>query len=606
MTDSKVTLLNNPYGKAAFGIIRTENNAYADKTEFIKLLDNDSMTPYPVLLRPRRFGKSTFVQMLKCFYDIALKKQYRKLFSGTAVYAAKLPSHNSYHVINFDFSGIFNTNEAALVRSFNLVINNGILDFKTRYPDFVFDPDDKLKETPADFFKSFVAAYLQYPKKKSLYVMIDEYDNFANEILSRDLKLFKAITSSGGFLKSFYAAIKAATADTDVNAKAACVAKTFITGVSSVSLDSLTSGFNISRNITSYAIFNDYAGFTEDELRDLIPKLVDINELGVSTDEIITGMKPVYDGYCFNRNAGNTVYNSSMCLYYLDEMRQQGCILDPGNYPDPASDQDGTKLLQLFDIAEKGLTDNIISSYLKNESFFLTKLAESINLNKTEKYSRDQLLSMMYYLGYLTVDPEKSTPDRLILRIPNRFMARLFNECTVKLRFNTSHVYTDPELDVSALLNAEYDISSFSDSCTEFLTGISACQVLPQLNEMSVNLVLSAKLKTIAGIYVEFQKPLHISGECEKFADLAVTVNAAKDNECVYLFELKYRTKKESREEEKKKPRTDPEKSLESIKKQAAKQVLLYRSASEFRDKEVKAYIMIFEGPKCVCCELQK
>ena len=130
--------------------------------------------------------------------------------------------------------------------------------------------------------------------------------------------------------------------------------------------------------------------------------------------------------------------------------------------------------------------------------------------------------------------------------------------------------------------------------------------MLPQLNEMSVNLVLSAKLKTIAGIYVEFQKPLHISGECEKFADLAVTVNAAKDNECVYLFELKYRTKKESREEEKKKPRTDPEKSLESIKKNAAKQVLLYRSAREFRDKEVKAYIMIFEGPKCVCCELQK
>ena len=604
MTDSKVTLLNNPYGKAAFGIIRTENNAYADKTEFIKLLDNDSMTPYPVLLRPRRFGKSTFVQMLKCFYDIALKKQYRKLFSGTAVYAAKLPSHNSYHVINFDFSRIFGLDMETLVGEFKNAIIKSIAEFKSRYPDFVFNVDKG--QTPAGIITSFFTAYIQYPQKQSLYVMIDEYDNFANEILSRDLELFKAITSAGGFLKSFYSAIKEATADTDVNAKAACVAKTFITGVSSVSLDSLTSGFNISRNITSYAIFNDYAGFTENELRELIPKLVDVNELGVSTDEIIAGMKPVYDGYCFNRNAGNTVYNSSMCLYYLDEMRQQGCILDPGNYPDPASDQDGTKLLQLFDIAEKGLTDNIISSYLKNESFFLTKLAESINLNKTEKYSRDQLLSMMYYLGYLTVDPEKSTPDRLILRIPNRFMARLFNECTVKLRFNTSHVYTDPELDVSALLNTEDNISSFSDSCTEFLTGISACQVLPQLNEMSVNLVLSAKLKTIAGIYVEFQKPLHISGECEKFADLAVTVNAAKDNECVYLFELKYRTKKESREEEKKKPRTDPEKSLESIKKQAAKQVLLYRSASEFRDKEVKAYIMIFEGPKCVCCELQK
>ena len=604
MTDSKVTLLNNPYGKAAFGIIRTENNAYADKTEFIKLLDNDSMTPYPVLLRPRRFGKSTFVQMLKCFYDIALKKQYRKLFSGTAVYAAKLPSHNSYHVINFDFSRIFGLDMETLVGEFKNAIIKSIAEFKSRYPDFVFNVDKG--QTPAGIITSFFTAYIQYPQKQSLYVMIDEYDNFANEILSRDLELFKAITSAGDFLKSFYAAIKEATADTDANARSTCVAKTFITGVSSVSLDSLTSGFNISLNITSDPDFNEYAGFTETELKKLIPELVDINLLNISTDELIAKMKPVYDGYCFSDSATHTVYNSSMCLYYFSKLNSAKKLLPPEKCLDRASASDGTKLRQLFDIAKPGLADQIINNYLAENPFFLDSLAEEINLNKTDKYDRDQLLSMLYYLGFLTVDPEKSTPDRLILKIPNRFMAKQFTECTVKLRFNTSHVYTDPELDVSALLNTEDNISSFSDSCTEFLTGISACQVLPQLNEMSVNLVLSAKLKTIAGIYVEFQKPLHISGECEKFADLAVTVNAAKDNECVYLFELKYRTKKESREEEKKKPRTDPEKSLESIKKNAAKQVLLYRSAREFRDKEVKAYIMIFEGPKCVCCELQK
>ena len=591
-------------GKAAFGIIRNKNSAYADKTGFIKLLDDDNMTPYPVLLRPRRFGKSTFVQMLICFYDIAFRDQYEKLFSNTAIYDINLPSHNTYHVIKFDFSGIFGTDMATLVGDFKDAILKGIENFKERYPDFVFFPDES--KTPSGIIKSFFTAYGKYPQKKSLYLMIDEYDNFANEILSRDPEMFKAITSAGGFLKSFYAAIKEATADTDVNAKAACVAKTFITGVSSVSLDSLTSGFNISLNITSDPDFNEYAGFTETELKKLIPELVDINLLNISTDELIAKMKPVYDGYCFSDSATHTVYNSSMCLYYFSKLNSAKKLLPPEKCLDRASASDGTKLRQLFDIAKPGLADQIINNYLAENPFFLDSLAEEINLNKTDKYDRDQLLSMLYYLGFLTVDPEKSTPDRLILKIPNRFMAKQFSECTVKLRFNTSHVYTDPELDVSALLNTEDNISSFSDSCTEFLTGISACQVLPQLNEMSVNLVLSAKLKTIAGIYVEFQKPLHISGECEKFADLAVTVNAAKDNECVYLFELKYRTKKESREEEKKKPRTDPEKSLESIKKNAAKQVLLYRSASEFRDKEVKAYIMIFEGPKCVCCELQK
>ena len=100
------------------------------------------------------------------------------------------------------------------------------------------------------------------------------------------------------------------------------IAKTFITGVSSVSLDSLTSGFNIARNVTDKACFNEYAGFTEDELNILIPKLVDVEKLGVSTKDIIERMKPVYDGYCFSAEADKTVYNSSMCLYYLDVVRE--------------------------------------------------------------------------------------------------------------------------------------------------------------------------------------------------------------------------------------------------------------------------------------------
>ena len=151
-----------------------------------------------------------------------------------------------------------------LVGEFKNAIIKSIAEFKSRYPDFVFNVDKG--QTPAGIITSFFTAYIQYPQKQSLYVMIDEYDNFANEILSRDLELFKAITSAGGFLKSFYAAIKEATADTDASAKTTCVAKTFITGVSSVSLDSLTSGFNISLNPAlqngmdlSYLRDNDYA-----------------------------------------------------------------------------------------------------------------------------------------------------------------------------------------------------------------------------------------------------------------------------------------------------------------------------------------------------------
>ena len=106
MSDSIVKLQNNPYGQVSFENFRQDDQAFADKSYIIKYLDDNSMSKYPVLLRPRRFGKSTFVQMLKCYYDISYKDRYEELFSGTKIYNENLGSHNSYHVINFDFSSV--------------------------------------------------------------------------------------------------------------------------------------------------------------------------------------------------------------------------------------------------------------------------------------------------------------------------------------------------------------------------------------------------------------------------------------------------------------------------------------------------------------------
>ena len=437
MSGTEVKLLNSPYGEVSYALFRKLKRAYADKSGMIKSLDDLSMTKYPVLLRPRRFGKSTFVQMLKCFYDISYADRYEELFSETDIYDEHLESHNTYHVLNFDFSGISSNDVETLVSGFIVAIKTGISNFKARYKDFSFHPTKEDSCTPSSLIKSFFNTYLEYPSKKSLYVMIDEYDNFANNILSQNLELFKAITGIGGFLKDFYAAIKAATADVG------CVAKTFITGVSSVSLDSLTSGFNIARNVTFRVCFNEYAGFTENELKELILKLVDIRQIDMSLEEIITRMKPVYDGYCFSQESDHTVFNSSMCLYYLDEIRAKGRFLAPEDYMDPASDHDGSKLQQLFNIAEKGLADRIIDLYLTGRSFSVKSLAENINLNKTDKYDEVQLLSMLYYLGYLTIDPKLSSSSKLSLKIPNLFMSKLFARCTVNLRLKPNSLFRD-------------------------------------------------------------------------------------------------------------------------------------------------------------------
>ena len=595
MSEDKVELLSTPYGEVAYETFRELGRAFVDKSSVIKDLE-DSKTPlYPVLLRPRRFGKSTFVQMLKCFYDISYKDRYEEIFNGKNIYTANLSSHNTYHVINFDFSMVNSQSNTSMLNSFFSAVATGIDDFMIRYPDFVFDYSELDKSDSVTLFNNFASAYSKYAKNcftkgsiGRLYVMIDEYDNFANQILSQNIKLFRTITGDNGFLKAFYAAIKAAAANAN------CIAKTFITGVSSVSLDSLTSGFNISRNVTSRACFNEYAGFTEAELAKLIPQLVDLKQLGISADEVIARMKPVYDGYCFSQEAKQTVFNSSMCLYYLDEMRIKGRFLPPEDYLDPASDHDGSKLQQLFAIAEDGLADEIIGIYLSGDRFLLKELAENINLNKDAKYNRIQLLSMLYYLGYLTIDTSPAPNDKLPLKIPNLFMSKLFAQCTADMRLKPSKVFNDSILDISPLQNLEDDISTFATSCTEFLSSIFTNQVLTHMSEMALNLTLFTKLDSMRGVFVEMQKSLRLVGEGEKFADLVITVNEDKINECTYLIELKYVTKTDASDSK-----------IQSLIKEASEQVAKYKSALEFRDRQVKAYSMIFVGSNCIHCQMQ-
>jgi len=583
MSEDKVELLCTPYGEVAYESFRELGFAFADKSAVIQELERKNTPRYPVLLRPRRFGKSTFVQMLKCFYDISYKDRYEEIFNGKNIYTANLSSHNTYHVIDFDFSGVSGEDKDTLVDSFIIAVKRGITNFLSRYPDFVFTPAEAEKKTPSGFIRSFFDAYDLYHAKKSLYLMVDEYDNFANSILSQDLELFKSITGTGGFLKDFYAAIK--------DGAKSVVAKTFITGVSSVSLDSLTSGFNIARNVTSRACFNDYAGFTGEELTELIPKLVDIEQIGVSVEEIIARMKPVYDGYCFSHQAEHTVFNSSMCLYYLDEMRLAGEFLPPEDYLDPASDHDGYKLKQLFEIAEPGLADAIINTYLSDSRFFIKDLAENINLNKAARYDRLQLLSMLYYLGYLTIDKALSRIGRLALKIPNLFMSKLFAQCTADLRLKPSKVFSDSVLDITALQNVQDDISSFASSCTEFLSRIFTNQVLTHMSEMALNLTLFTKLDSMDTVFSEMQKSLRVVGDGEKFADLVITVNVGQENECIYLIELKYVTKTDVTEAK-----------IQNTIKDATAQVQRYKSAIEFRDRQIKAYAMVFVGSECVHC----
>lgn len=203
------------------------------------------------------------------------------------------------------------------------------------------------------------------------------------------------------------------------------------------------------------------------------------------------------------------------------------------------------------------------------------------------------LLSMLYYLGYLTIDPKLSRDERLALKIPNLFMSKLFAECVAEFRFKNSRAFCDYELDISSLRERRDDISAFADSCTDFLSRICSSQMLSHLSEMALNMTLYTKLRSMqdSGLIVEMQKSLRVRGDGEKFADLAVTVNADSADECSYIFELKYLSKSKF-----------ADKTLQNLIEEASAQALGYKSAVDFKDRDVKAYAMVFVGADCRYC----
>ena len=565
-----------PYGDSSFETFNKENVAFVDKTGFIEVIDHLD-TKYPVLLRPRRFGKTTFVKMLLCFYDISYKNKYDEIFKGTKILEKNLTSHNTYHVIKFDFSGVSGDNAKDLIVNFNQKLSVGINDFQIRYPDFEFS-NDYTGRDPANFIDEFFKTFARYSKSKSLYILIDEYDNFANDVLSNNRDLFKTITQSNGFLKDFYKCIKTFT-DT-------VVAKTFITGVSSVSLDSLTSGFNIAENVTCDPNLNEFAGFTKDELIGLIEKLVDTKALGTTAEVIAENMRKAYNGYAFSQIAQNTLFNSSMCLNYIKYINKYHTLANPEDIVDTACGYDTSKIADIFKYSQEYILNEIIDDYYTKNEFVIGKLAESINLNLIENYDKDTVLSLMYYLGYLTIKP-CNILNEVHLVCPNKIMKNVFRKCFTQALVNETTEEKAQKFDVKNMKLGLADVQDFMDSVQQYFLLRTTHQHLLHMSEAYLVGVIKAKLESEPTLASFEEQAIHVPNQGEKFVDLLID---NKKGTC-YLFEFKYYSKTKAEQH----PNILQEKIAE-----ATAQINSYKTAVEFEGKTVYSYIAIFESINCV------
>ena len=529
---NSVSLKTSPYGKVDFAYIREHGLAYADKTRFIEALENCG-ADYPFIVRPRRFGKTLATNMLEAYYDEAAADRFEKTFTGTYIGDHKTPLASQFRVLHFDFSGIASSKHQTLMEEFQESVLASIRNYFDRYPH------PQQNEVLSGRFPSATAlvtrffSLLDTTAAPKLYVLIDEYDQFANEILSRDLEHFKAITSSEGFLKNFFTKLKTYTNR--------LIARIFITGVTSISLDSMTSGFSISTNVTTFPAFSDTFGFTEPELRALIPQLLDIARWQVDPDTLTARMKEWYNGYRFSPQSEANVFNPTMCLSYL--LTRQNIVEEPDSLLDPNLGQDLNKIEKILQLGSADFVKATVEQALRREPIPFAGRLKTLNLNQASQFDDSSLLSAMFYLGFLTYAPGKARA----LVIPNRAISIQFFEYFLKhvLQTEKYEFVAADFLEAIHALVAGDPRPLFRVTCDRF-TASSGLHTYAHLKESDFQTLLIGAFNFTNAYTVISEN--EVRGEKKGYIDILAVPSAGSHADTAYLVEVKYLSPKEATE----------------------------------------------------------
>ena len=395
-----------PYGISNYEELVEDGYYYVDKTKYIEKLENLPEKRI-IFLRPRKFGKTLFTSTLENYYDIRKKVKFDKLYGDT--YIGKNPTklRNSYYILRFNFSGIDTKDGESTIKGFKREIASSIKLFVEKYKlDFFVNQEDEAENVLDNLFKAFQIQKLG----EKIFVIIDEYDHFANELLGFNIEQFENLVSKNGKVRKWYEILKKGTENV--------VDRIFITGVAPITLDSLTSGFNIGSDKTKNANLNEMLGFTKDELIQMI------NNQGISekeNKEILPIMKEYYDGYKFSIYGKEKIYNSNMCLYFLNEYIETGRI--PESLIDVNIASDYTKLGKMLSLYKGEEREKIIEKAIIDEGIISEITAE---FNPVKKFTEKDMISMLFYLGYLTISGEIFEKPKL--QIPNKVMKELYSD----------------------------------------------------------------------------------------------------------------------------------------------------------------------------------
>ena len=570
-----------PYGMMNFIDVREDDCYYVDKTHYIPLIENANK--YFFYIRPRRFGKSLTISMLRHYYNILEADKFEKWYGDLYIGKHPTPERNSYLIIYLNFA-VVNAELNSYRQSLDAHCNtefNFFCDVYAQYlPEGIKEEMNKKKgavEQLDYLYKECIKTNQQ------IYLFIDEYDHFTNKILSEPscLEDYKSETHGTGYLRSFFDTVKAGTDST--------IKRCFVTGVSPVTMDDLTSGFNIGTNYSLSPEFNEMTGFNEEEVRAMLDYYATTCQFHHSTDELIEAMKPWYDNYCFAEQSygGTTMYNSNMVLYFVDNYIRNGGYM-PRNMVEENIRVDYNKLRMLIRKDKEFAHDASTIQTLVQQGYVTGELKTGFPAETVAE--PDNFISLLFYFGMLTISGTKR--GKTLLTIPNQvvreqlysYLLDTYNEAD--LRFDNWE-----KGKLASAMAYRGDWKAYFDYIAECLHRYSS-QRDKQKGEAYVHgftLAMTAQNR--------FYRPISEQENQEGYADIFMfpLLDIYKDMLHSYIIELKYAKGKDSDEK------------VEQLRQEAITQANRY-AASETVQKAIGTttlhkIIVVYQGMKMVVCE---
>ncbi|MCF2546218.1 AAA family ATPase [Bacteroides xylanisolvens] len=570
-----------PYGMMNFADIRLDNYYYVDKTSFIPVIEQSDR--FFFFIRPRRFGKSLTLNMLQHYYDVRTRDKFDALFGD--LYIGKHPTRdrNSYLVLYLNFSGI--SGELHNYRQgLDAHCNTSFDYFCDIYAEYLPKGIKEVLNEKAGAVEQLDYLYHQCELAgQQIYLFIDEYDHFTNAILSdaESIHRYTEETHKEGYLRAFFNRVKAGTYSS--------IKRCFITGVSPVTMDDLTSGFNIGTNYSLTPKFNAMMGFTEDEVREMLTYYSTKAPFHHTVDELIELMKPWYDNYCFAQECYDqpTLYNSNMVLYFVKNYIDNNGKA-PRNMIESNIRIDYEKLRMLIRKDKEFAHDASIIQTLVSQGYITGELKDGFPAANI--VDSDNFVSLLYYFGMLTVSGTYKGKIKLI--IPNQ---------VVREQLYTYLLNTYNEADLSFSNHEKDELSSalaYDGVWQSYFNYIADClkryasQRDKQKGESFVHgftLAMTAQNR--------FYRPISEADTQSGYADIFLSpmLEIYPDMSHSYIIELKYAKYK------------DPESRVEELRAEAIAQANRYADTDRVKNAigttQLHKIVVVYKGMEMRVCE---